>query len=80
MRAAADQSAKAARVFNQIMDTRERIQGYLKADLAEVIYEKESLMPAFTAQRLNDNDLNDLVGYLVDECCMDAACGGKKVA
>ena len=29
------------------MDTRERIQGYLKSDLQEVIYEKASLMPAF---------------------------------
>ncbi|PYR36110.1 MAG: hypothetical protein DMF93_20495 [Acidobacteria bacterium] len=48
----------------QIMDTRERIQGYLKADLREVLYEKESLMPAFTTARLNDNDLNDLIGYL----------------
>jgi len=48
----------------QVMDLRERIQGYLKADLKEVIYEKESLMPVFSAQRLSDGDLNDLVGYL----------------
>ena len=48
----------------QIMDLRERIQGYLKADLREVIYEKESLMPAFAQGRLSDNDLVDLVGYL----------------
>jgi putative heme-binding domain-containing protein len=48
----------------QIMDTRERIQGYLKPDLKEVIYEKESLMPAFGPGRLNDSDLNDVVGYL----------------
>src|SRR5262249_61444282 len=48
----------------QVMDQRERIQGYLKADLKEVIYEKESLMPVFSAQRLSDSDLNDLVGYL----------------
>ena len=48
----------------QIMDTRERIQGYLKPDLKDVIYEKESLMPVFGTGRLNDNDLNDLVGYL----------------
>jgi cytochrome c oxidase cbb3-type subunit III len=48
----------------QIMDTRERIQGYLKPDLKEVIYEKESLMPAFGPSRLNDSDLNDIVGYL----------------
>ena len=48
----------------QIMDTRERIQGYLKPDLKEIIYEKESLMPAFAPGRLNDADLNDVVGYL----------------
>src|SRR5262249_22656057 len=48
----------------QVMDVRERIQGYLKSDLKEVIYEKESLMPAFGAARLNDGDLNDLVVYL----------------
>jgi putative heme-binding domain-containing protein len=48
----------------QFMDTRERIQGYLKADLQEVIYDKNSLMPAYSPERLNDNDLNDLVGYL----------------
>jgi len=48
----------------QVMDTRERLQGYLKSNLQEVIYEKNSLMPAFAAGRLNDSDLNDLVGYL----------------
>jgi len=48
----------------QVMDTRERIQGYLKSNLQEVVYEKGSLMPAFAQGRLNDNDLNDLVGYL----------------
>jgi hypothetical protein len=46
------------------MDTRERIQGFLKSNLQELIYEKTSLMPAFTPSRLNDSDLNDLVGYL----------------
>jgi putative heme-binding domain-containing protein len=48
----------------QIMDTRERIQGYLKSDLQEVIYEKDSLMPIYGTDRLNDGDLSDLVGYL----------------
>jgi putative heme-binding domain-containing protein len=48
----------------QVMDTRERIQGYLKSNLQEVIYEKVSLMPAYGADRLSDGDLNDLVGYL----------------
>jgi alcohol dehydrogenase (cytochrome c) len=48
----------------QIMDTRERLQGYVKADLQEVVYEKSSLMPAYSADRLGDGDLNDLVSYL----------------
>ena len=48
----------------QIMDTRERIQGYLKSNIQEVIYEKASLMPTFDPRRLSDGDLNDLVGYL----------------
>lgn len=48
----------------QIMDVRERIQGFVKANLQDVIYEKDSLMPAFGPGRLSDSDLNDLVGYL----------------
>lgn len=48
----------------QVMDTRERIQGYVKANLQDVIYEKTSLMPAFGPGRLSEFDLNDLVGYL----------------
>jgi putative heme-binding domain-containing protein len=48
----------------QIMDTRERIQGYLKSDLQDVIYEKTSLMPVYGPDRLSETDLNDLVGYL----------------
>ncbi len=47
----------------QVMDMRERIQGYLKSNV-EVQYDKSSLMPAFDAKRLNDSDLSDLVGYL----------------
>jgi cytochrome c oxidase cbb3-type subunit III len=48
----------------QIMDTRERLQGYLKASLAEVTLDKESLMPVYGPDRLNDRDLDDLVRYL----------------
>jgi putative heme-binding domain-containing protein len=48
----------------QIMDTRERLQGYLKSNLQELVYEKNSLMPAFPVARLSDADLNDVVGYL----------------
>jgi putative heme-binding domain-containing protein len=49
----------------QIMDVRERIQGFVKANLQEVIYEKDSLMPVFGPGRLSGADLNDLVGYLM---------------
>lgn len=48
----------------QIMDVRERIQGFTKSDLREIIYEKDSLMPIFGPGRLKDSDLGDLVGYL----------------
>ena len=48
----------------QIMDLRERIQGFAKASLQEVVYETDSLMPPFGPGRLNDSDLSDLVGYL----------------
>ena len=48
----------------QIMDTRERIQGYLKSNLQEVIYEKGSIMPAYGPSQLSESDLVDLVAYL----------------
>ena len=47
----------------QLMDMRERIQGYSKANV-EVLYDKNSLMPAFSPKQLSDGDLSDLVGYL----------------
>lgn len=48
----------------QVMDLRERLQGYLRSSLREVLDEKVSLMPAYGPDRLNDTQLNDLVGYL----------------
>jgi putative heme-binding domain-containing protein len=48
----------------QIMDVRERIRGFLKSDLDEVIHEKDSLMPAFGPAALSDSDLGDVVAYL----------------
>ena len=48
----------------QVMDTRERIQGYLKSNLRDILYDKTSLMPAFDPGRLSNVDLNDVVGYL----------------
>jgi mono/diheme cytochrome c family protein len=46
------------------MDSRERIQGYLKDDLRSVTSEKRSLMPAYSTDQLNESDLEDLVRYL----------------
>ena len=48
----------------QIMDTRERLQGFLKANLTELTFEKQSVMPVYGPDRLSDKDLDDLVRYL----------------
>lgn len=48
----------------QIMDTRERLQGYLKANLTEYTTDKQSLMPVYGPDRLNEKDLEDLLRYL----------------
>ena len=49
----------------QIMDTTQRLQGYLKENLRQIVREQVSVMPAFAVARLNDHDLEDLVGYLL---------------
>jgi mono/diheme cytochrome c family protein len=46
------------------VDTRERLQGYLKADLQELTRVDRSLMPQFGSDRLSDSDLDDLLRYL----------------
>jgi cytochrome c oxidase cbb3-type subunit 3 len=48
----------------QIMDAQQRLQGYLKADVREVIAESTSLMPEFPATRVSDRDLEDLLTFL----------------
>jgi putative heme-binding domain-containing protein len=47
----------------QIMDTQERLQGFLKADV-DVEEDQGSLMPAFGSDRLTDQDLNHVLAYL----------------
>lgn len=47
----------------QIMDGRERIQGYLKSDVRSVADGKASAMPVFGVDRLNESDLNDLLAW-----------------
>jgi putative heme-binding domain-containing protein len=48
----------------QILDTGERLQGYLKAGLTTVVRDPESLMPDYGADRLSEADLDDLVAFL----------------
>jgi cytochrome c oxidase cbb3-type subunit III len=48
----------------QIMDTRERIQGYEKDKMKSVQNTARSMMPIFGTDRLSDSDLDDLVRYL----------------
>src|SRR5687767_8924024 len=48
----------------QIMDTRERIQGYEKDQMKAVENGTRSAMPPFGPDRLSDGDLDDLLRYL----------------
>ena len=48
----------------QIMDTRERIQGYEKDKVQAVENGKKSAMPVFGPDRLSDGDLDDVLRYL----------------
>ena len=48
----------------QIIDVRERLQGYLKANLTEILNEPRTLMPAYGAGQLTDGALDDLLQYL----------------
>jgi putative heme-binding domain-containing protein len=48
----------------QIVTTRGRLQGYVKADLQELVHEDQSLMRQFGPDRLNDAELDDLLQYL----------------
>jgi putative heme-binding domain-containing protein len=48
----------------QILDTGERLQGYVKADVQEVIHEDRSLMRQFGPDRLSEDQLDDLLQYL----------------
>jgi hypothetical protein len=49
----------------QIMDTRERIQGYEKDQVKAVENGKKSAMPVFGPDRLSDSDLDDLLRYML---------------
>src|SRR5258705_403387 len=59
----------------QVMDTRERIQGYLREDMKSVSDEKKSVMPVFGADKLTDAQLDDLLAYLESLKGTDARTG-----
>jgi len=48
----------------QVVELGGRLQGYLKADLREIVREERSLMPAFSADRLSEEALDDVLAYL----------------
>jgi len=48
----------------QLIDTSEQVHLLLKKDLKSVEHEHKSLMPAYSADTLNDADLHNLVAYL----------------
>jgi putative heme-binding domain-containing protein len=59
----------------QLMDTHERLQGYLKADVRNVTRESKSLMPDYRPETLNDRDLDDLLAFLGTLRSADDAAG-----
>ena len=48
----------------QIMDTGERIQGYLKEDMRTVVDDTRSAMPPYDTERLTESAIDDLLAYL----------------
>jgi putative heme-binding domain-containing protein len=62
----------------QIMDTNERLRGFVKTDLRDVAHETRSLMPVFAADRLSDAALDDLVAYLSTLRSTTAAAGSPR--
>ena len=56
----------------QVFDTGERLQGYLRAELAAVEDTADSLMPIFGPNRLSDGDLDDLFRFLASVTEADA--------
>ncbi len=48
----------------QIVGADERLQGYFKSSLKEIVRGQDSLMPAYGTDSLNDAQLRDLLAYL----------------
>ena len=48
----------------QVMDSEQNLRGFVKADLQQLEYENQSLMPEFGTSMLSDADLNNILAYL----------------
>lgn len=48
----------------QIMSTEQQLRGYRMSQVRGIFRDKESIMPAFNASQLSENDLNNILGYL----------------
>ena len=62
----------------QIMDSHDRIQGYVKDNLREVVNDTTSLMPDFGPDKISDRDLGDLVAYLRTLRATEAGRGAER--
>lgn len=56
----------------QIMNTEQQLRGYRMSQLQEVIRETESVMPVFDTNALSEEDLNNILGYLVNIATLTA--------
>lgn len=58
-------AVKAEDAFSiQILDTDERLQGYLKSELRELTREPDSLMPKYGLAEISSSELDDLIAFL----------------
>ena len=48
----------------QVMDIGQALRGFRKSSLREVVYELQSVMPAFSESVLSNRDLDDILNYL----------------
>ena len=48
----------------QVMDIGQALRGFRKSSLREVVYELQSVMPAFSESVLSNSDLDDILSYL----------------
>jgi len=48
----------------QILDTDERLRGFLKSEIEQIVHEEQSLMPGLDADQLSASELENLLAFL----------------